>query len=128
MKPPGLKLKVSTSITSLFISNPWWLSTEAVMNIVSLFKYLCTVCTFVLCLIPLCHRVPLLSKNYWKYINETHLHWLKCSFIPINTHSVVYFDTVPHTPSCSQILTSAPNEDKSTAENSPNTYYFCLLE
>ncbi len=30
----------------------------------------------------------------------TLLHWVTCSFITMNTHTVVYFDSIPHTPSC----------------------------
>ncbi len=39
-------------------------------------------------LIPLCHQ--------W----ATLLLWVACSFITTNTHIVVYFDSIPHTPSC----------------------------
>ncbi len=28
------------------------------------------------------------------------LHWMKCSFITMNTHTVVCFDSIPHTSSC----------------------------
>lgn len=32
---------------------------------------------------------------------ESHqLHWAACSVVTINTHTVVYFHSIPHTPSC----------------------------
>ncbi len=50
-------------------------------------------------LLPLSHRAPLLSKlktHQW----ATLLHRLTCSFITMNTHTVVYFVSILHTPSC----------------------------
>ncbi len=50
-----------------------------------------------ICLLPLSHRAPLLSK---KLISEPHCCAVTCSFITVNTHTVLYFDLIPHTPSC----------------------------
>ncbi len=38
----------------------------------------------------------LLRTHQW----TTLLEWLTCSFITMNTHTVVYLDSIPHTPSC----------------------------
>lgn len=48
-------------------------------------------------LLPLCHIVPLSCPKTIK--NTPLLDWVTCSFITLNMETVVYFESVPHTPS-----------------------------
>ncbi len=44
------------------------------------------------------------SSTVWLKTHQwaTLLHWVTRSAITMNTHTVVYFDSIPHTPSCCQ--------------------------
>ena len=63
------------------------------------------------------HCFQKLLKTQWFIL----LHWVSCSFFTMNTHALVYLDSVPctHTVLMLLILTTPPNVDYSAAENSP---------